>query len=223
MDHSAMRVNTDGVLLGAWCQVDGARRVLDVGTGCGVIALQVAQRNAEAQVLAIDIDEGAVTDATQNFAASAWSARLEARLADFNELALGEKEAFDLIVSNPPYFSDGVLPPEQSRRMARHGVTLNYAQLMSGAKRLLSATGILAMVTPTEAQREVVEQCAWAGMGIKRMTEVSSVAGRPPKRLLWEIIPGECPLQRSQLAIETAEHNFTQEYLDLCQSFYLKM
>lgn len=217
-----MRVNTDGVLLGAWCPVDGARRVLDVGTGCGVIALQVAQRNAEATVMGIDIDEGAVTDAKQNFAASPWANRLEAKLADFNEWD-DNGEPFDLIVTNPPYFANGILPAEHSRSMARHGVTLSYAQLIAGAKRLLCPNGQLAMVTPTDAQHEVVEQCAWAGMSIAQLTEVCTLSGAPPKRLLWMISKAQCVLQRSQLAIENANHTPTAEYLALCRDFYLRM
>ena len=111
-DRTAMKVGTDGVLLGAWCPVEGARRVLDVGTGCGVIALMVAHRNTDAVIDAIDIDHDAIDEATLNFANSPWSERLTAIEGDFNNLntAVG----YDLIVSNPPYFTDSLLPPDEA-------------------------------------------------------------------------------------------------------------
>ena len=112
-DRTAMKVGTDGVLLGAWCPVEGMTRVLDVGTGCGVIALMVAQRNNGALIEGIDVDEGAIDEAKLNFAASPWSERLTARLQDFNVLDV--EESYDLIVSNPPYFTNGVLPTGDAR------------------------------------------------------------------------------------------------------------
>lgn len=220
--RSAMRVGTDGVLLGAWCPVEDATRVLDVGTGCGVVALQVAQRAADASILGIDIDEGAVADAKFNFAHSPWSDRLKAQCVDFNDLACADG-CFDLIVSNPPFFSNGILPMGQLRGIARHSVTLSCAQLIAGAKRLLTLGGTLAMVTPADARKEVESQCAFAGLNIKQITKVSTTAGMPPKRLLWAITPASCRISCSQLALEHADHSFTQEYIGLCREFYLKM
>ena len=106
-DKTAMKVGTDGVLLGAWCDVAGARRVLDVGTGCGLIALMVAQRNKGAAVTAIDIDDEAVGEARINIARSPWSDRVEALCVDFNDFAA--QEPYDLIVSNPPFFTEDVM------------------------------------------------------------------------------------------------------------------
>ena len=130
-DRTAMKVGTDGVLLGAWCPVEGIHRVLDVGTGCGVIALMVAQRNSEAVITGIDIDEGAIEEAGLNYANSPWSERLTATLADFNDMK--DNDRFDLIVSNPPYFTNGVLPTGDARTTARHTGSLSYRQLIEGA------------------------------------------------------------------------------------------
>ena len=140
-----MKVGTDGVLLGAWCPVEGASRVLDVGTGCGVIALMIAQRNVEAIIEGIDIDEAAIDEAIFNFEQSPWSNRLTARLQDFN--GMGGEKRYDLIVSNPPYFTHGVLPTGDARVQARHTRSLTYGGLIDGASRLLTATGSLSLIT----------------------------------------------------------------------------
>ena len=129
--RSSMKVGTDAVLLGAWCELDGARRVLDVGTGCGVIALMVAQRTTEADIWAIDIDSASVDEARENFLHSPWSDRLQVRQEDFNNLA--DADGFDLIVTNPPYYNENVLPPDAVRSAARHTHALSFDQLMRGA------------------------------------------------------------------------------------------
>lgn len=224
VEHSraAMKVGTDAVLLGTWCGVEGVRKALDVGTGCGVIALMVAQRAPEAQVTAIDIDPEAAAEAADNFAASPWSERLNARQADFKQFAPGER--YDLIVSNPPYFMNGVLPSGDSRTMARHTTELTYHQLLQSARQLLASGGRLAMVTPADCESQVLEDCAWCGYSPLRVTEVMAVAGdAAPKRLLWELVPGQCELhERTQLAIEHSPLHYTQQYRDLCRDFYLK-
>ena len=224
VEHSraAMKVGTDAVLLGAWCGVDGVRTALDVGTGCGVIALMVAQRAPKARITAIDIDPEAVAEADENFAASPWGDRLSARQADFKQFATGER--YDLIVSNPPYFMNGVLPSGDSRAMARHTTELSYHQLLQSAKPLLASGGRLAMVTPADCESQVTEDCAWCGYSPLRVTEVLAVAGdAAPKRLLWELVPGQCEQQqRTRLAIEHSPLHYTQQYRDLCRDFYLK-
>lgn len=223
VEHSraAMKVGTDAVLLGAWCNVQGVRRALDVGTGCGVIALMVAQRAPEASIAAIDIDPEAVAEAAGNFAASPWGSRLRAQLCDFKQFAAEEK--YDLIVSNPPYFMNGVLPSGGSRTVARHTTELTYRQLLEEAKPLLASGGRLAIVTPADCESQVTEDCAWCGYSPLRVTEVMPVAGAAPKRLLWELVPRQCRLQeRTQLAIEHSPLDYTDEYRQLCRDFYLK-
>ena len=120
-DDVAMKVGTDGVLLGAWADCNGAKRILDIGTGTGVIALMLAQRNAEAEVQAVEIDETATRRARSNFDLSPWAERLTVENCAVQEFAPAEK--FDLIVSNPPYFVDSLLPPDAKRSTARHTTT----------------------------------------------------------------------------------------------------
>ena len=220
-DRSAMKVGTDGVLLGAWCPVDGAQRVLDVGTGCGVIALMVAQRNPTAVIDAIDIDHDAIEEATVNLGHSPWSERLTAIEGDFNEWTTGE--SYDLIVSNPPYFTGGVLPEGDSRTTARHTASLSYRQLIEGASRLLTADGILAFISPTDAEGDIIEAATFASMPVRHVTRVIPVEGADAKRTLWLLSRRDMPYREDTLTIAHADGSFTSEYIGLTRAFYLKM
>ena len=195
-----MKVGTDGVLLGAWCSVEHATRVLDVGTGCGLIALMIAQRNPLAFITAIDIDCNAIEEARQNFENSAWRSRLQAQCIDFNHYSeKGDK--FDLIVSNPP---------------------LTFTQLMEKAQRLLNHDGILSIISPIESHKEIVESCMSFNLYINKLTEVIPTENGTPKRLLWEISPTPQICNRNTLTIATQPKTYTQEYRNLCKDFYLK-
>ncbi|MDR0892473.1 MAG: methyltransferase, partial [Mediterranea sp.] len=139
-DKCAMKVGTDGVLLGAWASVAGARRLLDVGTGTGLIALMLAQRcDADARLVALDIDALAVEQARGNVAASLWSDRIEVLEADFKQYHPDVK--FDVVVSNPPYFTEALACPDPQRNMARHNDSLSYGKLLEGVAKFLSQEG----------------------------------------------------------------------------------
>lgn len=220
-DRSAMKVGTDGVLLGAWCPVEGARRVLDVGTGCGVIALMIAQRNHQAMIDAIDIDHDAIEEATINFTASPWSDRLDSLEQDFN--CLETTDGYDLIVSNPPFFTDSLLPPDASRTLARHTQSLSYQQLIEGAARLLNADGILAFISPTDAKSTIIEASTFALLPVRQLTRVIPVEGTAAKRTLWLLSRRELNYQEHTITISDANGAFTKEYVELTKEFYLKM
>ena len=161
----AMKVGTDGVLLGAWADCDGANRILDIGTGTGVIALQMAQRNTEAQIYAVEIDETATKRARANFDASPWAERLGVEQTAVQEYSPLEK--FDLIVSNPPYFVDSLLPPDAKRSTARHTHDLTFEELDKAVTRLLADNGKFALILPiaefekylTLTQLHLVRRC----------------------------------------------------------------
>ena len=148
-----MKVGTDGTLLGAWAQVPvtpSPTHILDIGTGTGLIALMMAQRFPDSQVLGIDIDADAVTQAKKNVEASPFSSRITIQLADIRELQ--SPEPFDAIVSNPPYFVDSLTCPDDQRTTARHAVNLSYAELMKTSFRLLSDDGYFSVVIPTDCR-----------------------------------------------------------------------
>lgn len=216
-----MKVGTDGVLLGAWCPVEGAQRALDVGTGCGVIALMVAQRNGEAHIDGIDIDPGAIEEATLNFAASPWSERLTAMMADFSHMT--STDSYDLIVSNPPYFTDSLLPPDAARTLARHAGALSYHQLIEGAAQRLTDSGMLALISPTVAEGAIIEAAAFASLPVKNITRVIPVEGAAVKRILWLLSRREMPYREENLTIAHRDGSFTSEYIALTRNFYLKM
>ena len=220
-DRTAMKVGTDGVLLGAWCPVEGATHVLDVGTGCGVIALMMAQRNAKAVIDAIDIDAGAINEASVNFANSPWGDRLTAIEADFNDM--DDAPAYDLIVSNPPYFTDSLLPPDAARTLARHSRSLTYRQLIDGAARLLNDEGTLALISPCDAEGEIIEASTFASLPVRRLTRVIPVEDAPAKRTLWLLSRREVPYLEGTLTIAHHDGTFTSEYVSLTGAFYLKM
>ena len=220
-DRTAMKVGTDGVLLGAWCPVDGARRVLDVGTGCGVIALMVAQRNPSALIDAIDIDHNAIEEAALNFECSSWSDRLKALEIDFNDLP--DSSRYDLLVSNPPYFTNGVLPTGDARTTARHTGSLSYRQLIEGATRLMTDDGKLALITPTDAEQDIIEASAFASLPIRQVTRVFPVDGNAAKRTLWILSHRDLAYHEDTLTIAHAVGSFTNEYIALTSPFYLKM
>lgn len=234
-EQCGMKVGTDGTLLGAWVPVDGvsavslpekvgtAARVLDVGTGSGLIALMIAQRCPQAQVLGIDIDEAAVRQAEDNFACSPWRDRLKARLCPLQQLAQGEVTGrYDLIVSNPPYFVDSLKNPEVSRRMARHTDSLRYDELLSGSRRLLTDEGTLALILPAETEEAVVRAAAVEGLFPYKITRVRTKASKPVKRVLLAFSMKSRPVETDELVLIANDNAPRSEaYQRLCRDFYL--
>ena len=219
-DKTAMKVGTDGVLLGAWCEIEGARNILDVGTGCGLIALMLAQRNKNANICSIDIDGDAIEEAICNFKLSPWADRLVAKEADFNVFDFDER--FDVIVSNPPFFTNGILPPCERRSHARHSMTLTYQGLISRSRDLLMPEGTLAIITPADVSAEIRRCVAQSRMSVKRQTSVVPVVGNAPKRVLWELVPYEANTTIGSIAIETVAGCYSKEYVELTKDFYIK-
>ncbi|MBR6490543.1 MAG: methyltransferase, partial [Muribaculaceae bacterium] len=220
-DKTAMKVGTDGVLIGAWCDVYGVQHVLDVGTGCGLIALMIAQRNSNAHILGIDIDDDSINEAVFNFEQSPWNERLSGIMYDFNDY--NSSSLFDLIVSNPPFFNNGVEAPEHKRNQARHTSTLSFEQLITKSHDLLADNGILAIITPVEAENEIRRYAVKSNMSIKRLAKVVPVEGAAPKRLMWELVKGDSITQNEQITICASDKTYTQQYRDLTGGFYLNM
>lgn len=220
-DLTAMKVGTDGVLLGAWCPVEQSGRVLDVGTGCGVIALMIAQRSSRTVIDAIDIDHDAIEEASYNFTNSPWAERLTAVEGDFNKMA--PERCYDLIVSNPPFFTNGVLPTGDARTIARHTGSLTYRQLIGGAMRLMTDDGTLALISPTDAEGDITEAATFASLPVRRLTRVIPVEGAIPKRTLWLLSRCDIPYREDSMTIARRDGSFTAEYIALTGAFYLKM
>lgn len=221
-DKSAMKVGTDGVLLGAWADVTSAKRVLDIGTGTGLIALMIAQR-CNAKITAVEIDNDAACEASQNFLESPWAERLSVEKADFEIYANECTEKYDVIVSNPPYFVNSLECPDDKRTKARHTDSLSYNTLIEGASKLLTESGSIFLITPSDVE-EIIDKCVKAyGMYVVEKVYVCPVVNGLPKRILWKISKNNSVLKESDFAIEIDRHKYTQEYISLTREYYLNM
>lgn len=214
-----MKVGTDGVLLGAWADCEGAKNILDIGTGTGVIALQMAQRNSQAQICAVEIDEIAAKRARANFDLSPWAERLEVEQTAVQEFKPSEK--FDLIVSNPPYFVDSLLPPDAKRSTARHTHDLTFEELDNAVARLLSASGKFALILPVT---EFEKYLALTQLHIVRRCDVCPVEGGAVKRIMGEFAKQKpTTINLETIAIERGKRgDYTDDYRALTKDFYLK-
>ena len=218
-DDVAMKVGTDGVLLGAWANTDNAKRILDIGTGTGVIALQMAQRNPLAQVHAVEIDETAAHRARANFDISPWAVRLTVEQSAVQEFEPSEK--FDLIVSNPPYFVDSLLPPDAKRSTARHTHDLSFEELDSAVCRLLADDGLFALILPVT---EFEKYLALTQLHLVRRCYVHPVEGGEVKRIMGEFAKQKpTTIKLESIAIERGKRgDYTDDYRALTKEFYLK-
>ena len=217
----AMKVGTDSVLLGAWCDVDGARCVVDAGAGCGLLSLMVAQRNRGCTVVAVELDGEACADCRANFAASPWSGRLS--LVEESLFAYSPECAPDLIVSNPPFFTETLQSPDARRASARHAGALGPLSLISYAAAVLSPEGRLCMVTPASAEGDIAFAAGLERMNVRSKLFVVPRRGRAPQRILWELSRVAGPLVTRTLELRDDGGDWTGEYARLVEPFYLRM
>ncbi len=218
--RSAMKVGTDGVLLGAWCDADNAGRVLDIGCGTGLISLMIAQRSPEAIIDAVEIDRESAEEANGNFLRSKWADRLHSVCQDI--LSFNPGYDYGLIVSNPPFFKTGETAPDNRRAAARHCITLSFSDLFAKAWSLLAPDGLFAMIAPAEVKTDV-EFCAGeCDFWIKRRAAVVSKSGKPVMRYLWEFTKVPVELEETVIVIHSSE-GYSQEYVALIRDFYLNI
>jgi len=216
-DRCAMKVGTDGVLLGAWANPGNAARLLDVGSGSGLIALIMAQR-CETEVHGVEYDTEAFIQATENAAASPWSGRIHIFEADFNRYSNG---LYDLIVSNPPFFRESLKAPEKERNQARHTDTLSYESLIRKSAEMLSSDGRFSVILPASTSNYFDDLCWQNKLYLSRRCEVISVEGLAPKRTLLEFSRKRTTIERTALVLETSDHHRTKEFKALTADLYL--
>lgn len=223
-DKCAMKVGTDAVLIGSWTDVKNTKNILDIGTGCGIIALMLAQRSAESRIVGIDIEKEAVQQANENFDNSPYKDRIIAHSASLQSYAEVCEMKFDLIVSNPPYFINSLKCPDKKRNRARHTDSLTLEDLFEGSKKLISEKGRIALVLPYEQKDELLSIAKKEGYFLKHFTEVIPTPASSPKRLLVEfsLLPSEICV-KDRLTIELSRHVYTDQYIELTKDFYLKM
>lgn len=223
-DQCAMKVGTDGVLLGAWTPTKhNPQSVLDIGTGTGLIALMLAQRTNASQIDAIEIDEAAFEQAVANFEASPWGDRLYCFHAGLDELIEDPEDEYDLIVSNPPFFDNSYLSGNPQRDQARSRLSLEFGDLVEAADLLLSENGVLSVILPYTDSEEFIALAAASGLFPFKITNVRGQAGSKIKRSLMAFSRVERNPERGELIIELARHQYTDEYTELTKDFYLKL
>lgn len=222
-ERSAMKVGMDGVLLGSWTDASKIASILDIGTGTGLIALMMAQKNSNAHIDAIEIDPEAFDEAIQNIQQSPWSERIHAEYCSFQEFAEQTSQKYDLIVSNPPFFTNSLKAPLQNRAQARHSDSLPLDILISGAANILSEKGRITLVLPIESLTKIEQLAELHGLFISRLCRVKPNPQKPDFRILIEISKVECTIQEEHLMIEFEKHHdYTPEYKALTRDFYLK-
>ena len=215
-----MKVNTDGVLLGAWQQPANARHILDIGTGTGVIALMMAQKNPDAIIHAVDIDIDAYQQATENFEQSRWKDRLSAFHTSLQNYQPNIQ--YDLIISNPPYFINDFKTDSRKKNIARHSIELSYQDLLKGISRLLAINGKALIVLPIFNFHLFKTEAALNGLFTTCCTEVIAVSGKSPYLALLQLERSQIPYSRTTLTIQNEAGNFTAAYKSLSKDFYLK-
>ncbi len=228
-DKCAMKVGTDGTLLGAWVDVSGAEKILDIGTGTGLIALMLAQRSCQgcgtllpANIDAVEIDTDSSIQAQENVERSPWSNRVKIANSSIQEYTDFCQKRYDLIVSNPPFFENALKAAKKARTVARHTDFLSQADLLKTAVQLLSATGILAVIYPVEQAENFQKKAESLGLFCLRKLYVKPMPEIPTKRILMELSKKELPLQENTLTIEAKQYIYTPEFINLIKDFYLK-
>lgn len=221
-DLCAMKAGTDAVLLGSWCTVCSHSRILDIGTGSGIIALMLAQREENSIITAIDNDINAIKQVFINVNNSIFKENIEVQEADFRTFAQEtENESYDSIVSNPPYFEEEAFSPDKSRNAARHTSSLPFAELIHGSATLLKHQGTFSLIVPCTAARTVIVLAAAEGLYLSRRTDVSDSIKKTPVRSLLEFRKTNSPTAQSLLYIHNNGGTYSDEFKELTKDFYL--
>ena len=218
-DKAAFRVGTDGVLLGAYADVTGAKRILDVGTGTGLIALMIAQR-CDADIFAIEPDHDSYLQSCENINRSRWADRIaviESTLQEFED-----KKTFDLIVTNPPYFSDSIRNPDTRKAIARHNDTLTSDDILKNSSRLLTENGKLQLIMPFSEGNVFIAEAADYGFYCHDILRIKPLPTSEIRRLIIAFGRNKQRPAEKFLTIEHGKrHDFTEDYKKLTGDFYL--
>jgi len=219
-----MKVGTDGVLLGAWAEVSGAEHVLDIGTGAGVIAIMLAQRTENALIHAVEIDREAHQQASENMGRTPWADRLRAFNISIQEFAKKDTSRYDLIVSNPPFFSGGTFSSSQDKTSVRHTVKLPHGDLLSAARSLLADQGKFCVVLPQLEGLRFKEMANSYHLYCTKITEVKPKPDKPVERLLLQFERKVETLEKDILVIQNGDesNDWTEAYRALTEAFFLK-
>lgn len=226
-DRCAMKVGTDGVLLGAWATLtNNPYSILDIGSGTGLIALMLAQRSNAEQIDAIEIDENAYEQCVENFENSNWGDRLFCYHASFQEFVeeMHDEEQYDLIISNPPFYTSSYKSENEQRDLARFEDALPFEHLLQGSSLLLSEKGVFCVIIPFAEEEKFISIANHFGLFPSKITRVKGTPSTETKRSLIAFSKAKNNNPATDvLVIETSRHEYTQEYINLTKEFYFKM
>lgn len=224
-DKCAMKIGTDGVLLGAWCPIDNNPfSVLDIGAGTGILSLMLAQRSNAEQIDSLEIDEEAYEQCVENFENSPWSDRLFCFHAGLDEFVDEPEDEYDIIISNPPFYSEDYKTDSSQRDLARFQDALPFEDLIEAADLLLSENGIFAVIIPYKEEERFIDLCAEVELFPVKVTRVKGSHTTPIVRSLLAFKRYELSvLTADELVIEINRHEYTDDYINLTKDFYLKM
>jgi tRNA1Val (adenine37-N6)-methyltransferase len=219
-EKSAMKVGTDGVMLGAWATIGNAKTILDVGTGTGLIALMLAQRSS-ATIDAVEIDNPSAQQAIENVNSSRWQNRVAVHCKPFQQFAKEASLQYDLIVSNPPYFIKSLKSEEAARTVARHNELLPHVELLEGINKLLNKNGRFAGIFPYVEGNVFVALASTYNLFCSKRVSVYGKINGPVKRLMLEFSREKLPLDETSIAVRGVDGEYTPEYVSLTKDFYL--
>jgi tRNA1Val (adenine37-N6)-methyltransferase len=223
-DKTAMKVGTDGVLLGAWVALNNdINKVLDIGTGTGLIALQIAQRSEVETIDALEIESNAYEQAVENFENSEWNNRLYCYHASLQEFVTEIDEKYDLVISNPPFYNDTFKEVEQKRATARHTKTLSFAELLSATAILLDPNGSCSFIIPFQEEKEFLIIAKDSNLYPNRITRVRGNSKSKIKRSLIQLDFVQTKPIYNELTIEIDRHVYTDAYKNIVRDFYLNI
>lgn len=220
-EKSAMKVGTDGVLLGAWINLENVQTVLDVGTGTGLISLMIAQRS-DAKITGIEIEKNAAAEATFNVINSPWNNRVSIYHISFQEYVQTSDCTFDMIISNPPFFANALKSNSKNRSLARHNEMLPFYKLIQGSSKLLNENGKLAVIVPAGSSKEFIEIADFYELKLNRKMEVRSAPASKPNRILMEFGFSKSDFNVEMLSILNENQiDYSEEYKNLTRDYYL--
>ena len=219
-----MKIGTDGVLLGAWASLSHEpNSILDIGTGTGIIALQLAQRSDSETIDALEIDDDAHEQAVDNFENSDWGDRLFCYHASLQEYAQEIDDKYDLIVSNPPFYTDNFQTENKARNTARFTSALSFKDLLLSASKLLNKDGVFSTIIPFKEEQYFIDLASKVDLFPSKICRVKGSATSDIKRSLMEFCFRKGDIEPTELIIELERHQYTNEYVNLVSDFYLKM
>lgn len=223
-NQSIFKVGTDGVLLGAWANIGGAKTIIDIGTGSGLIAIMCAQRNNNAQIIGVEVDENSANQAKENASVSPWINRIKIANQSIQDFTKSNTIKFDHLISNPPYFIDGTISSNQAKAQTRHTNLLPFNDLVKATKQLLQASGKASFILPVEEAKIFTYQCTEHQLYLNRLCEVRPLINKKVERWLMEFSFCKTSIEKTELIIQhQGRNNYTDDYKKLTGDFYLGM